>query len=108
MINDDNEVRLSGILIGNIYKSESNGKLALNFTIETKKYSGTDSKCFPHSVVMFDPQASKVERLLVNGAYVKARGHLLSQPVTALDETGKPTSRYIDKVAIDYIEIDEE
>ena len=108
MINDDNEVKLSGYVIGNVYKSEAGGKTALNFTIETKKYSGTESKCFPHSVVMFDPQASKVQHLLVNGAFVKTRGHLLSQPLTVLDETGKPTSRCIDKVTIDYIEIDED
>lgn len=108
MIDHDNDVRLEGILIGNVYKSESNGKLAINFTIETTKYSGKDARCYPHTVVMFDPQASKVEHLLVNGAFVKARGHLLSQLVTILDETGKPVSRYIDKVAIDFIQIDED
>ena len=107
MIDDDNNVQLEGTLIGNVYPSESNGKRALNFTLETRKFSGGEARCFPHTVVMFDPQASKVEKLLANGVYVKARGHLLSQLVTILDETGKPTSRYIDKVAADFIQIEE-
>ena len=106
MINDDNDVRLSGIIVGNVYKADSSGRLALNFTIEWSKYGASGEKFYRHTVVCFDPIASKIEPSLKNGVFVKCRGHLLSQSLIILED-GKPVPRDIDKVSIDYIEVEE-
>jgi hypothetical protein len=107
MCDDNNFTLLEGIVTGNVYTSESNGKLALNFTIESRKMSAErGEQFFPHSVVMFDPLASKMKDQIKNGVFVKTRGHLLSQSVTVLDSDGKATPRVIDKVVIDFCQFD--
>ena len=38
---------------------------------------------------------------------MKGRGHLMAQTISTVDDTGKTSSRAIDKVVLDYIETDE-
>jgi hypothetical protein len=108
MVNDENLVLLEGVITGNIYKSDNGGKVALNFTIESKKYNSEgEERNYPHPVVVFDPLSTKYESRIKNGTYVKGRGHLMAQTISIVDDAGKTSSRAIDKVVLDYIETDE-
>ena len=109
MISDDNFVQLSGVVSGNVFVSEDNGEPVLNVTLESKKYNKAgQEKFFLHPVVIFPPKSIEFQDKIKNGVFVKGRAHLMSQELMVLDRNGNPTSRLVDRVVLDYIEVDEE
>ena len=92
-ISDENEGEIEGTIIGTPVIID-NGKLAINFVINSDKHVSGVKKGFQYELVVFDPYASRVREILSEGQFVRCRYHLM-----AVDHYCRPV--------VDYMQIEE-
>lgn len=103
MMKDLNKVFLEGTIIGNPILVESNGKQALNFTIESMV---TQDKFFPHGCVLWDDAITKYGHFIKNGNFIRVEGHLQSGVLNYVED-GEAKVLYYDKTNVKFAEVEE-
>jgi hypothetical protein len=94
-MSDINEGILSGKIMGtpDIITTEDN-RMAINFTISSKRFTSSGVKYFQYAVVVFSPYAEKVIDSVKDGMNIRVNYHLMS-----VSDCTKPV--------VDYLQIDE-
>jgi hypothetical protein len=77
-ISDANDGVIEGIITGDPVMVSSEGKLTINFTLSSERYTGTGKKCFQYGLVIFSPYSEAVKAFIADGKFVRCNYHLLS------------------------------
>ena len=102
MINDENEVRLEGVVFRTPDEYDAgDGKKVMNFAVENTR-NGTDSQLY--NCVIWNRVLEKYRHLIIEGDFVRIKGHLQSNTLEMPD--GK-LFKYA-KVCVDHLESEED
>lgn len=100
MINDDNEVRLEGIVFRTPEEFDTDGKKVMNFAIENTRYTANGVDRQLYNCVAWNKAVERFGGRIVEGARVRIKGHLQSNVYVLPD--GKEF-KYT-KVCVDFLE----
>lgn len=101
-ISDLNDILIEGTVVANVDRQENTeggNKKATNFTIEVR--SGYGEKFYRHNVVMFQKLTDLFGDKIVNGAFVRIRGHLIETNLVVGEKVV-----FFSKICADRLEID--
>jgi len=107
-MDDLNLVLVEGVVVGNVVVSTApDGKKAINFEVESKRtHVEKGDMYYRHQVVLWDKLVDKVGDKIVNGLFVRVRGHLQQGKFNYTDE-GMQKSFAFDKIAADFVEYEQ-
>lgn len=108
-MDDIDMVVVSGVIIGNpdIQDNIPNGRVAINFVIESQKTIQGKKVYFKHQITAWDKVAEKFRSKIVNGAMVRVEGHLQSSELHYVDSNGVARTHFSDRTNAKYISFQE-